>query len=112
MMFINESDVMFIQRETERRGHERSLHGAAILARLIDWTNDNSDGWAYWQAPSRAANKLSDLLHFRYLTNLGKRIEGDVTEAELKKALTPIKAFLTRRGVEPDVRRYILGRSA
>jgi hypothetical protein len=35
--------------------------------------------------------------------------DGDITEAELKKAITPIKSFLTRREVAPEEKARIIG---
>jgi hypothetical protein len=71
------------------------FRGARILERLMDWTDSNSDGWPYWQKPANAANKLMDLIH------AANRFDPqDITEAQLKAALSPIKAFLTKHGVE------------
>jgi hypothetical protein len=73
------------------------MAGATVLHRLRQWTNRNSDGWPYWQLPSKAASRLMDLLH------AADRFDPqDCTEAELKKAYTPIKTFLTKQGVNHD----------
>lgn len=72
------------------------------LDNLHQWTNDNSDGWAYWAKPGRAAAKLMEL------------IEGDGTSASLRDlsratpaayaaALQPIKAFRTRHGADFEI---------
>lgn len=66
-----------------------------VLDRLMVWTNRNSDGWAYWPKPMRAASQLARLVEDR--TN--RRNLDDITDHELKKALVPIKSFLTRQGV-------------
>lgn len=65
------------------------LNKAARFLEAFKWQVDaNSDGWAYWNAPVAAANKLMEL------------IQGKVepTEANYQKALTPIKTFMTRKG--------------
>lgn len=71
---------------------------ASILHELMDWTDQNSDGWPYWQKPSRAASRLMDHLsgwRRRHIDN--RREDGaDLTVDELDAALKPIKAFLTR----------------
>ena len=74
--------------------------GARTLYRLMRWTDSHSDGWPYWQKPSRAATRLMEAI--QRAQEAGRRGGGyvDITEAELKKAYTPIKAFLTRQGVE------------
>ena len=75
--------------------------GAATLARLVEWTNDNSDGWPYWRKPSAASAKLQTALANRVPVFGGFDVATpDVTERELKTWLAPIKAFLTRQGVE------------
>ena len=96
-MWMNEYDIDEALNNTpEGSNLER---GAQILYRLKNWTNENSDGWPYWRKPANAASKLMVLLDSwsgrnHYLNDY------DCSEADLKAALTPIKAFLTRQGVE------------
>jgi hypothetical protein len=94
-MWMNEYDIEdALNRTPEGTNLER---GAQILYRLKNWTNENSDGWPYWQKPSKAAKKLMELL---YWADRSARYSEDCTEADLKSALVPIKSFLTRHGVE------------
>ena len=74
------------------RNHPVLSRATRILFALRDLADANSDGWCYWNAPSKAANKLMTLI-------VGARADfgRGVTEEGLKKAMTPIKAFLTRR---------------
>jgi hypothetical protein len=67
------------------------------LANLRDAANDNSDGWAYWPKPARAAAKLMELIE---PDGLRPWETPDVTAAQLRKALAPIKAFRTRTGID------------
>ena len=60
------------------------------------WADANSDGWAYWPKPARAARKLQMLLDGKSCCS------PDVSGAELKAALSPVKAFLTRHGVSHE----------
>ncbi len=70
------------------------------LDNLSWWANQNSDGWAYWPKPARAAAKLMELIE-RDGTNYYHSLQReDVTIAEYRKALAPIKAFRTRQGAE------------
>jgi hypothetical protein len=93
MKYWNQHDVASAQRRFEGLP-DREL-GLLVLTRLMNWTNRNSDGWAYWPKPVRAAKRLMELL------DSGDHWDPeDVTEAELKKAFTPIKSFLTRQGVD------------
>lgn len=63
---------------------------ARILDRFKFEVDNNSDGWAHWKVPVVAAEKLMQL------------VQGRVpdTDANLKSALTPIKSFMTRKGVK------------
>ena len=68
-----------------------------------DAADDNSDGWAYWPKPARAAAKLMELIEgdgtseYRY----GQR--EDATQRELKAAYRPMKSFRTRIGLDFDI---------
>lgn len=75
-----------------------AARGARILDRLMRWTDENSDGWPYWQKPSKAAAKL--MAFVKTAVDSGYHDDWDMTEAELRSALTPIKAFLTRQKVD------------
>jgi hypothetical protein len=65
------------------------------LRNLVDWTNRNSDGWAYWPKPTRAAEKLMELIEGPR-GNGADPVRDDATVEKLKAALRPIKAFRTR----------------
>jgi hypothetical protein len=90
-----------IQIATQRYGTHEIL-GPAIktLNNLVEWTNQNSDGWAYWPKPARAAGKLMELIDGPGTHRYGDRRREDVTIAEYRKALAPIKAFRTRQGAD------------
>ena len=68
---------------------------AETVANLAAWANNNSDGWAFWPKPARAAGKAMALIESRIY-------DTDATDAETTAALTPIKAFLTRQGVSHE----------
>jgi hypothetical protein len=93
MMFYNEWDIdMALQRFGG--GDTLYLHRAAIvLDRLARWADRNSDGWAYWPKPARAAKRLMELL-----SSADRWDPADVPESEVQRALIPVKAFLTRQG--------------
>lgn len=95
MLFFNEYDVQDAVIRYATDSTTPNLGTAALaLQSLVDWTNSNSDGWAYWPKPCRAAKSLQQLLQSADRYN-----PQDVTAAEVKKALTPVRAFLTRQGV-------------
>jgi hypothetical protein len=95
MMFMNDHDIE--DAAVRLRGCPNLSIGVMVLARLAGWTNRNSDGWAYWPKPTNAARRLMELLQSadRFDPN-----PIDVTEEELRRTFTPIKAFLTRQGVD------------
>lgn len=81
------------------------------LANLRDWTNRNSDGWAYWPKPTRAAERLMKLIeraakldHDRAGSRIAPAADtpGPITAADYRAALVPIRAFLTRQHVADD----------
>lgn len=70
------------------RAHPVKGPATKVLANLRDLTNAKSDGWAYWPKPARAATQLMELIQ--------EKDPNLVTEARLRKALVPVKAFCTR----------------
>lgn len=95
MMWMNEYEVEDAVLRFGVDGRTPNLGKAARnLMNLMHWTNRNSDGWPYWAKPARAAKQLMTLLQ-----SVDRWEPQDVTEAEVKKALVPVKAFLTRQGV-------------
>lgn len=101
MRFMNEWDVQ----DAVARWRDHPVLGPAsqTLANLVDAANANSDGWAYWPKPARAARKLMELIEgdgtweFRF----GDR--DDATVAKLRAAYAPIKSFLTRSGLSIEI---------
>ncbi len=95
MRYMNEYDVD----DTASRYGDHPILGPAVqtLVNLVRWTNRNSDGWAYWPKPCRAAAKLQEMIErdgtSRYRFDDERE---DVTLAEYSAALQPIKAFRTR----------------
>jgi hypothetical protein len=98
-MWMNEYEIEDALRLTARFELPVARRAAEILSELKDWTNDHSDGWPYWQKPAKAADKLMTALQ----SAIGASRQGDnvdMTEAQLKAALTPVKSFLTRHGAD------------
>lgn len=65
--------------------------GVRLLAALVEAVNRQSDGWSYWSPPSKAAEQLCQLL--RTAGNVWYDTRGTITEAELRKAIAPIRAM-------------------
>lgn len=95
MMFLNEYEIEEMKLRLDPTDTPNLAAGAQALYLLMQWTNENSDGWPYWSLPAKAAHRLMELLQ------AADRFDPrDCSEAELRKACTPIKAFLTKRGVD------------
>lgn len=90
MMFMNEWDI---ENAVRWFGPETPhlAQAAQTLQRLMGWANSHSDGWAYWPKPARAAKGLMTLLD-----DADRFDPVDVSDADLRKAYSPIKAMLTR----------------
>lgn len=112
-MILNEYDVAHAVEQASRSTIDRPnlFKGAVTLARLVEWTNDNSDGWPYWAKPRSASSALQEQVRIRTsgLVSEWDREPNDITFTELKVLVRPIKAFLTRHAVDPAVKAHILG---
>lgn len=105
MTWMNEYDVeQAVARFSGNPETPNLGYASEVLVRLVGWTNSNSDGWPYWRKPAKAASRLMEALqqasgeYFR-----GARVT-DLPDADLKRALTPVKSFLTRENVpHPEV---------
>jgi hypothetical protein len=107
MLFLNEYEIEDALRRVNPDAEPVLAEAVIVLANLAAWTNANSDGWAYWPKPCRAAKALQTAIQAHQdweRSEYQRPREGaEITPAVLKRALTPIKAFLTRQGVAHDV---------
>lgn len=88
MHFMN---VYEIDEAADRWRDHRVLGPAThTLMNLVNAVNASSDGWAYWQAPVRAADKLMTLIERGHAGSYEQAL------AELHQAYVPLKAFRTR----------------
>lgn len=87
MIYMNDFDI----EEAVRRWESNPVLSRAtrFLSAHAEQTNLHSDGWAHWSAPVKAAKNLQELI---------QRGDPSTTESAYLKALTPIKAFYTKRG--------------
>jgi hypothetical protein len=94
MKFMNQWDIE--DAVNIYQGHPILGPATRTLSNLVEWTNCNSDGWAYWPKPARAAARLMTIID-------SKRYDmdrEDVTAVDIRKALSPIKAFRTKQGAD------------
>jgi hypothetical protein len=92
MRFMNDWDIEMAQRE--HADHPVLSAATKTLRNLADWADQNSDGWAFWPKPMKAAEKLIVLIQGDAARRAGER--NDPTPQEYREALRPIKAFRTR----------------
>lgn len=100
MNFMNEFEVIEAASYFAHDGTTPNLaKGAEVLYSLMEWTNSNSDGWPYWKKPTQAASKLITAIQAAQRARFDGPVQ-DISEADLNTYLRPIKAFLTRQGVQ------------
>jgi hypothetical protein len=95
--FMNTYEIQ--QAEVRYADHPVLGPATRTLAELADWTDANSDGWAYWPKPVRAAAKLQALIGTTraYIDDPERT---DATREDLAVALRPIKSFRTRHNAD------------
>lgn len=108
MTWLNRYEVEDYIRRAQHHHYPIAEKACLILNELVRWTDSHSDGWSSWPKPGRAAAKLMDALYYRFGSAWDKRIQRDLTEAELRTLLTPIRSFLTRHNVDAQWRTRIL----
>ena len=97
-MWMNEYDVL----DAVQTWADEPLLAAATqtLQNLMDKVNANSDGWAYWTAPQKAAAKLEEVIQLaNAYDRRGVDLPLDDVRSKLRKALVPIKSSRTRSGL-------------
>lgn len=94
-MFMNQSEIE--EALARHRNHPVLSKATRLLYDLMDLANNISDGWCYWPKPCRAAKKLQEMIkNYENAKRASYPPVVEPTEADLKKAVVPIKAFLTR----------------
>jgi hypothetical protein len=99
MRFMNAYDIEHAARHYA--AHPVLGPATKTLENLCDWANQNSDGWAYWPKPARAARKLMELVEGEAAIWLTRR--DDATAADYRKALAPVKAFRTKQKADFEI---------
>lgn len=102
MQYMNDYDLDDAVRRYDPAVTPNRAYLAATVSALRDWTNHNSDGWAYWPKPVRAAARAIELIDSTTTEENIRRETQDATDAETVAALSVIRAFLTRQGVAHD----------
>ena len=98
-MFFNEYEIQEMAHRAQANP-ELAPFGQIAL-RYVDIVNSNSDGWPYWSAASKSASRFLNSLHKLTTPHRYRYNEPMPTTADLRKALAPMKALLTKRGLPP-----------
>jgi hypothetical protein len=105
--WMNDYDIEIAYRQFGDGGTPNRFAAVCVVNRLRLWTDANSDGWAYWPKPARAASKAMDLIASTTNQANDEKRFNDASDRELRAALSPIKAFLTRQNVPAGARAEI-----
>lgn len=101
---MNEYEVEELQRMFSEEDTPRLHEAARALARLVNWTNQHSDGWMYWRKPSQAAAKLQDRLRLAQDAYRRRGAVDDITKDEWSRLFRPVRQFLGDQKVDdPDM---------
>lgn len=92
-MFLNQHEIEHIATRVHEDLNVRK--GVRLILRLMQATNEQSDGWAHWSPPSKSIQKLVQLL--QTAGNLMYGTRGKISDADLRKAVAPIKAMVTQQ---------------
>ena len=102
MIWMNECEI----EDAAHRYRHHPILGPATrtLMGLVSVVNRNSDGWAYWRKPIRAAARLMEMIErdgtARYRFDDER---ADVSVEELRRAYVPLKTFRTTTGLQFDM---------
>jgi hypothetical protein len=100
MTYLSEHNIVNLANNIDAQEFPNLSRAAHTIRNLMRWTNENSDGWPYWQKPGRAAKKIAEALQVYDRARYDFRV--DMTDAEYRQALAPVKAFMTRYNREHD----------
>lgn len=90
-MWMNQNEIEWAYQQQHACPNVRK--GIRLLYRLMKAINEQSDGWAYWQAGSKSTEKLTELLNTA--GNLNYPTHDTITAEALKKVVTPIRRMVT-----------------
>jgi hypothetical protein len=94
-----------IDEAARRYAHDPILGKASrFLQEFKDEVNAHSDGWAYWKPAMISAGKLMTLIRSARSNAEWDEAGERAKEKMFLKALTPIKSFMTRRGLAAGMR--------
>ncbi|GAW54778.1 hypothetical protein PD653_2192 [Nocardioides sp. PD653] len=102
MRFMNEYDLEFARRRFGRGRTPSRAYLAAVVTQLADWADANSDGWAYWPKPTRAAAGAMSLIDSFTFQENERQESVDVSESDVRDAVRPIRTFLEHHGADPE----------
>ncbi len=106
--FMNDIDLNSARARFGRGLTPNRLALAIVVEHLAAWSDEHSDGWAYWEAPRKAADKAMEHIDSTTWPAMEAQERKDITDEELKAAVRPIKSFLTRHKASSEDLEFIL----
>lgn len=108
MLYMNDWDLDNARHRYGRGKTPNRLALVMVVDNLREWANENSDGWAYWPLPCRAAKNAMELIQSTAYPEYERRQHEDITDEEMHAAVRPIKSFLSRQKVSAERKELIL----
>jgi len=96
MRFMNDYDLEVARARFTRATCPNRLALVMVVDALREATDEVSDGWAYWSKPAASAASAMALIESRTHAENEQQETQDLTDAEVTRAVMPIKAMLTR----------------
>lgn len=106
--YMNDYDIQHARARFTRSSTPNRLALAIMVDNLATWANQRSDGWAYWQAPRKAAARAVDAIYSTTNAANDEQERNDITDDDMAAAARPVKAFLTRHKASAAEREHIL----
>jgi hypothetical protein len=92
-MRMNQADIEIAAEQCER--HEVLGPATRFLLALMESVNQQSDGWHSWPVPSKAADKLQQLIKDNTGGMWYPSSGSQITLKDVERTLTPIKRMAT-----------------
>jgi hypothetical protein len=93
-LYMNDYDLQFAERRFANTPNRLAV--VDTINRLKDWTGANSDGWAYWAPPRKAAAPLMRLVNSTTNALNDLQEANDATPAVVRRAAATLRGFCTR----------------
>ena len=108
MLFMNDYDLDHARGRFTRATTPNRLALVMVVDNLREWADSHSDGWHSWPKPAQAARLAMEHIESRTNRENDWQERNDVDDGTMRRAVMPIRAFLTRQKVDAEWRERIL----